>query len=99
MGGFFVLIDGFRDILLEDSQGLFSDFFFTKIVGDNVFDKFLNFRVSFGEVLVKLVSNHLFELFPLLNGLGLFDGGVDLAAFLGALGFGLIVVFGHGCLF
>jgi hypothetical protein len=79
--GFLVFINGLGDILLEDSQGLFSDFFFAKIISNNVLDDFFNFRVSFREVLVKFLSNHLFELFPLLNGLGLFDGGVNLATF------------------
>ena len=94
---FSVLIDRFGDILFENSQWVLGDLFFAEILRDNVLNDFLNFEVSFRKVFVKLVSNHLFKLFSLLNRLCFLNGWMDLTAFLWTLGFCLILdVFGHG---
>lgn len=71
-----ILLHCSGDAALEGSEGLFSDFFFGEVVGDDIFDEFADVLISFGEIFGEFVGDHVPELFSLLDGLCLFDGGM-----------------------
>ncbi len=92
---FFILLNFLLNTLLESSQWLFSNLFFGEIVSDNILDNFCYFFVSFWEILVKFISNHLSKLFSLLNGLCFLNGGVKFSAFLWSLWLRIVLNLGH----
>jgi hypothetical protein len=85
LGLFFVVINSLGDILFEGSERFLGDFLAAKILSDEILDEFGDVFISFGKIFVKLVCDHLSELFSLLDGLSLFDGGVYFTGFATAL--------------
>jgi hypothetical protein len=92
LGQFFVVINSLGDIVFKSPERFFGDFLAAKILSDKIFDEFGDVFISFGEIFVELVSDHLSELFSLLNGLSFFDGRVNFTGFATALGLGVVVV-------
>ena len=64
------------DILFQNPERLLGDFFLEEVVSDHIFDELANVLISSAEIFIEFIGDHLSKLFSLLDGLGLFDGGV-----------------------
>ena len=90
-----VFVDSLGNVLLEYPKWLLGDFFLGEIISDHILNQLMDILVPFPEIFDKFIKNHLPKLLPLLNGLSLLNGWVQLTTLAWPLGFCVLLNFTH----